>query len=450
MLGKKTILGLTIDEAGILVAELRAGGGEAEPLRTAEFPLEEPLSADNAVEVGRRLRSFLKENGFASRRAAVGLPAKWTVARELVVPPATADSLAGILQIQAERAFSFHAGELVYDYCGQADPSDRRRVLLVATRRRIVDQVEAMLSAAGLQVRSMTVSALALAGSARDECGLRIRPGYCEIWSREGNCPRSLRHVPLALNGQAPQAKAVQLASEVRRSVLLAAGRNAATGRRISIYDASGASGEMVEQLRDSLAPHVEVTHEDSQEHSAAVAVAATREPAVDFVNPRLGRKKAKTHGRAIGWAAFIGLVVVVAVVASIVGWRADRAAIATYRRQLTDMEEDLTAARELIDHVSYASGWASQQPQFLPCLRELTLAFPEEPTVWATNLGLQENAEGLLVGRAVDEASVMRVLDAIKDNGAFSAVQMVYMRDAGRDSREISFAVKFAFEPGK
>jgi len=79
-------------------------------------------------------------------------------------------------------------------------------------------------------------------------------------------------------------------------------------------------------------------------------------------------------------------------------------------------------------------------------CLRDLTLTFPEEPLVWATNLRLSENAGAALVGKAVDEKSFYEVLDKIKEQNGFSNVQMIHIRDAGRDSKEKEFAVHFEF----
>ena len=61
-------------------------------------------------------------------------------------------------------------------------------------------------------------------------------------------------------------------------------------------------------------------------------------------------------------------------------------------------------------------------------------------------NLRLSENA-GALVGKAVDEESFYQVLDKIKEHKAFSNVQMIHIRNAGRDSREKEFAVNFQFQ---
>ena len=46
-----------------------------------------------------------------------------------------------------------------------------------------------------------------------------------------------------------------------------------------------------------------------------------------------------------------------------------------------------------------------------------------------------------------MSEASFYEVLDKIKQNKAFSDVQMIHVRDAGRDSREKEFAISFKFQ---
>jgi hypothetical protein len=182
----------------------------------------------------------------------------------------------------------------------------------------------------------------------------------------------------------------------------------------------------------------------------AAVAVASTaigtEKPPVDFLNPRIGLKKTSRRKTVTVWAGIIGVVCLVTLVAVFVDWQADRRDIATYTEQLELMSEDITAAQEVVDRISYASSWTSQEPVFLNCLRELTLTFPEEPLVWATNLRLSENAGAALVGKAVDEKSFYEVLDKIKEQKAFSNVQMIHIRDAGRDSKEKEFAVHFEF----
>ena len=184
MFGTRTILGLAIDEFGIAVAEVHIRPGRPEVQRVGQWSFEEKLNSDNAKALGQKLRQFLRTNHFSSKQAIIGIPTKWVVAKEIVAPPASPDALAGMLNIQAERAFSLNASELIFDYCGRTSVSEQSEVLLLAARREIVDQTKELMVAAGLEVRSMTVSALAFGktlskAGPEHQYGLYTRPTYC-------------------------------------------------------------------------------------------------------------------------------------------------------------------------------------------------------------------------------------------------------------------------------
>jgi hypothetical protein len=183
---------------------------------------------------------------------------------------------------------------------------------------------------------------------------------------------------------------------------------------------------------------------------AVALATVGAERPPVDFLHSRINGKKTTSHKRVGVWAGVVAVVCVVALGSVLAGYRSDTADIAYYTEQLELMGEDITAAREVVDRVSYARSWTSQEPKFLQCLRELTLAFPQEPRIWATSLALSENGMGALVGKAVDKESFYEVLDKIKESDAFDDVQMIHVRDAGRDSREQEFAVNFKFRGAK
>ena len=137
MLGTQTVLGLAIDESGVAVSELRVRAGRREIRRAARFPFTERLGPETPEELGRQFRQFLRANRFSARQVAVGIPAQWVVAREIVVPPAKPEALSGILRIQAERAFSLSANELVFDYsyckgCGVCVAECPRNVIFMS------------------------------------------------------------------------------------------------------------------------------------------------------------------------------------------------------------------------------------------------------------------------------------------------------------------------------
>ena len=469
MFGTRTLLGLAIDEFGISVAEVRIRPGRPQVQRLGQLSFEEKLNSDNAKDIGQKLRQFLRINHFSSKQAIVGFPTKWVVAKEIVVPPASPDALSGMLNIQAERAFSLNTNDLAFDYCGRTSASEQSKVLLLAARREIVEQIRELTHAAGLDVRSITVSALAFGKtlsqtSPEHQFGLYARPTYCELWTQVNGNPVSIQHVPLVTKNRTTDEHVELLTSTIQRLILWSSQRDYSPPYRLTIFDGYGLSDELIERLNKQLRPQIAVANgsagllsagvssPDSPEESqsiAAVAIAVTAvdadKPSIDFLNPRMGLKKTSSRKSITIWASIIGAVCLMALVAVFADWQSDRRYIATYTQELELMSEDITAAREVVDNILYATSWTSQEPVFLNCLRELALAFPEEPVIWATNLRLSENA-GALVGKAVDEESFYGVLDKIKQHEAFNNVQMIHIRNAGRDSREKEFAVNFEF----
>ena len=462
MLGARTLLGLAIDEFGVVVAEVRIRSGRPEVQRVGHWSFQEKLDSSNTSEMGQNFKQFLRTNNFSSKQAVIGIPTKWVVAREIVAPPASSDALAGMLTIQAERAFSLNAGELIFDYCGRTSTSQKSEVLLVAARRHIVSQIKDFALAAGLQVQSVTVSVLAF-GKILSEAGpelrygLYVRPAYCEFWVQANGSPRSIQHVPMVAGNGTEDQYTELLISTIQRLIILSSQQGHSPPYRVTAYDGCGLSNRVIDRLNERLTPQIMVTAgQDSPDHPeqaqsvAALAVAMTAVgkdgPPVNFLNPRIGAKKKTGRKRIAVWAGVIGAVCLLALAAVLADLHADRTDIATYTEQLELMSEDIAAAREVVDRISYASSWTSQEPVFLNCLRGLTLTFPQEPVIWATNLRLSENA-GALVGKAVDEESFYKVLDEIKQHEAFSNVQMIHVRNAGRDSREKEFAVNFQFQ---
>lgn len=473
MLGTRTILGLAIDEFGAVVAEVGIRSGRPEVHRVGQCIFEEKLGPDNGRTLGHALRQFLRANHFSLKNAAVGIPTKWVVAREVTSPPAGADAVAGLLAIQAERTFSLNAGELVFDYCGRTSTSQSSKVMLLAARRQMIEQIRELTAAAGLRVQSVTVSALAFGsppladpGAGEPRFGIYTRPTYCELWSHVDGAPRSIKHVAMpATNGEAGD-QARRLISSLEQLILVSGSQDQTAPYQVTICDDAPLPDGVIDQLRTQLGPRATVTdgnamlassgwrHEDRAGQSggiaaAAVAVAAAgpQKPAVDFLNPRIGRKKASPHRRVATWAVIAGIVLLGAAGAVIANWHSKRSDIVFFSEQLELIADDVAVARDLRDRLSYAGSWTSRDPRFLECLLQLTLAFPESPRVWATSLALSETSEGSLIGRATDEQSFYEVLNNIKQNAAFSNVMMMYLRDAGGSAQEKTFAVTFKFQ---
>lgn len=471
MVGTRHMLGLAIDDTGVVATELSIQSGRTEVRRTGELLWEQELTTDNAKALGHRLRQFLRDKGFSSKRAVIGLAAKWVLTREVDAPPSSPEALAGLLSIQAERAFSMDTEELIFDYCGKTSTTEKSSVLLMAARRQIVNGIREMAVAAGLQVQSITLSALACSKAFSEDgqtCwyGVYARPTYCEFWAQSDGSPRFIKHVPIGKNGT-PDGYADLLASAIERLMLLSPMPGQTPPYQIAAYDACGLPQELIAGLGTRLGPQITVSngcaglrskglglhdHPDQTRAIAAAAVALTglgpQKPPVDFLHPRVGVKKAVSHKLAVVWGAGIAAACVLGLGVLLVVWHAYSGEIAVNEAWLKDNAGQIAAAQEVLDRMKYTDPWVDRQPRFLECLKNLTEAFPAQGYLWASSLALNENGSGSVVGKATSELSVNDALDKIKHNEkVFTEAKLMYLRDAGRESREKEFAFNFKFK---
>jgi hypothetical protein len=227
------------------------------------------------------------------------------------------------------------------------------------------------------------------------------------------------------------------------------------------VYDSAGLTDGEIDRLHERLAPQIRIDNGnrsllsnglgigESQSIAAAslaVTSLSTGRFAVDFLNQHIAKKRTTSRGALTRWAAVAAVVLIAGIGVVIADLHGKNADIASYSEQLESMSETVAAARKTVDRISYAGSWTSRKPEFLECIRQLTMAFPEYPTVWATSLALSEQAEGSLVGKAVDKESFYEVLDKIKTNSSFSDVKTMHVREAGGGRGEEEFAVTFKY----
>ncbi len=463
----RNILGLALEDNCILAAEVHPRARQPHLRRSGEFLIPDGLSSANPSELGRHLRQFLKANGFSARAAVVGLPAKWLVARELTVPPASGNALSGILQIQTERAFALDPKELVFDYWGHTDSARSSPVLLIAAHRERINQISLLAKAAGLQLVAVTPTSHALRSIDNNndsDVGIYMRDDYVEVWSVGAALPW-IKHATRPVRQQ-QEGTSEALRTEIERLVWLSPGDyQGSRPQRVTLYAASELVGKATNDLDFSASAGAaihdgnanllsvgfdadELTGAGAAGAAAALAFAASQDRPlfVDFLHPRMAVAKRSPHTRALVWTAVACVVIIAGLVAVVRDWRQDTQDIAVYTQQLAAMSEDIEAAKQVVERMNYAARWTARRPKSLECLRQLTLAFPKEGTVWATTLRVDEDGQGSVIGKSLREDNVLQVLDAIKNSESFQNVQMLYMRDAGRDTDEVSFAVTFKF----
>jgi hypothetical protein len=478
MVGRRKMLGLAVAKQSATAVEVGTGHGGAAVRRAAEFVFPEGTGLDDPQRLGKALKAFLEAEGFTASRCVIGLDAARLTGREKTLPPGAEGSAAQILSVAIEREFASDRKDLLFDYTAGSTANGRTPVLLLAAPRGHVDHLTAMVQGAGLAVDGVTSTTMALAESADGlmltdrlilhvfaggmELAVRTPDGLILVWRLSAPAPPGPDD-----SAETAGAWLDALADDLRRTLLMRMGSDRLAGtRELLVWDECGLEAEAWDALADRLGVPVRpCTSEEARrpadgrpaegggQYSAAAAMALSglkghRLP-VDFLHSRLARKKGLAVGRKVAWGIGIAAAVVLAGGLLVLDLVQTQGEVADLEARLDRNAETVAEAESLVSRAGFARGWYDRRPPFLDCLRAVTYAFPAEGGIYATNLRLDEDMQGVVSGKAERESMVLGVLDRLKAAPHFADVKPLYLREAGRGQREIAFAVSFRYVPG-
>ena len=159
-------MGIALGERSLSVAEAvstgagNGGGGAMRVERCAEFAFPTGLTLERGEELGAAFADFLKTKGFSTRRAILGIPAKWLMLKSHTLPPADAETAATMLALHAESESAPELGEVFFDSLGDSDPSKPSNVLLLGLPRRWIERVTALAKGARLATETAADAAI--------------------------------------------------------------------------------------------------------------------------------------------------------------------------------------------------------------------------------------------------------------------------------------------------
>src|ERR1700722_6406040 len=158
----RPLLGICIGERALRVAQVTLGGSAGPVARTAEFPYPPGVGLAQPDELGKALAYFLQWHGFTSRRAILGVPAKWLITRSHRMPPADAKTAADVLWLRASEEIPQELGPMVFDFAGEPSVAAPTNLLLAGLQKQRLDRLLIFAAAAELKVMSVTPTAVAL------------------------------------------------------------------------------------------------------------------------------------------------------------------------------------------------------------------------------------------------------------------------------------------------
>ncbi len=360
-----------------------------------------------------------------------------------------------MLRIQAERDFSLES-ELALDFAASKTPGASQQVVLAAILRERIEQLTALALAAGLKLQAITSTALALSAASQLACVLYCSVDGAELAAFQNNGLPVLRRIASLTAIQA--GSGAQSAGELRYDLELI--RHETPFSELTVWNDSGSNLTEVRSLADALGIPLKsgqglksITQGDfSGAHAAgssAVALCHFQPKLVtfDFLHSRMAIAPAPRFGSRTIRSVAIGGILLLAAAYFGWEWQQNAAELSDLRDTRKEMKVKSDEAKDFILRMNAMNTWYDKRPNYMECLRALTLCFPEDKSVWIASLSLREDFCGVLTGNATDKKGPLEVFDKLKKtSSAFKNVKLLSERTTGNKAGENTFAISFSF----
>ncbi len=446
-------LGIIFYEQTVAVAEVGTNAGGCRIRRCAEFNMPGGMTIENLPSQQAKFGVFLKENGFKSRHAIVGISAKQIVSTLLKIPPVQdAQTRRETIQIHLERKLELEFSDIVFDCRDQTSSSTDTLVLM--TLKKNVAAIQAFLASFKITPLYLTANSLALDFQVSDgvDCHLIHYPGSVEAFIFQD---RSLQAV-LNIARKSHDVSDDELGDDVTRQINRALWALPSKGEspHYTVWTTHADTTVVGQQLGRTLA-NLKTRQIKSIDGSAAGNLcgiasqlarrAVAAEPAgINFLNGHQQTKNIVIPKQWYSRIAMVAAAVLILLGLYFYGWYADCRETAQYKENLQSMSENVEDAEQIIKRVGYARQWFAHQPVHLENLRELTLAFPRSSDIWLTSLAVDESLNQVIAGRAMSEDAILDVVDTLKSNERFKDIKLLYIRKMGKSTDVMTFAINF------
>ncbi len=431
----KRVLGISLGERSLLVAEVNADGQAAADARIAEFTYPTGVTLVDGPALGQALGKFLEERGFSARRVIFGVPARWLIIKTHTIPPTDEESARELLFLHVSEEVASDLGPMVFDFLGSSSSTESANVLLVGLQKRWMDRLAELAKAGALKIAAVTAAGLAIgqatARNVQNAFALWVRSDGVELIRMDGSRTWSLRHIGSSASVQ-------PLIVELRRSAAVGLRESADTPNNLVLWDDAGLPPGFHEALRSSAGMDLldakpawvgATTSVEPETHSGLSAAALTlpiragQRPSVDFLHPRLAQSKKPPLYRRTAWLSGTAAVILLAVAVAIGDIAHIQHQIDKSDRQLLKLQPALARATPFVNAMQFIESFRCGNPRYIACLRDLDTALPGDGQTYLVSFNLQSDMRGEVTGRSVNDQSVLNLVDKLRADGRFASL---------------------------
>ena len=425
----QSVLGLTLTDGQLRAFHVTRAKGGLEFVKAANAPLSLDLLHPEPELVGREIKNHLDAAGVRERHCVVGLPARWVMSQHTQVPEMSTEDTASFLQIEAEKGFPVDPAQLQIARSFQKSAAGTY-VTQLAVRREQIEQLGAVLKAAGLKAASYSLGLAVLpevnvpAGQGR--IVVAVEPAGVTLLVAAGGGIAAFRTCEASIESEAGEKiiNGAAVARELRITVEQVPAELRAELRDLFL------TGEatMVRQLAESLgdwarAAGLTLVRGDLPEKNLATEMAEKlaghwlndSAPELEFLPPRPSRwslllarynsKRLATAGFALAAAAVLAL--------GFFGWQEFQRW--SLRSEWSGMEAQVKALDTVQARIREFRPWYDTSFRSLSIMQRITECFPDNGAVTAKSFEVHGNAVVTISGTARDNASLLRVQEQLR-----------------------------------
>ena len=449
----KTLLGIIFYDQTVTVCEVESSRGSYAVRSSAQYTLPKGITLETVSSDAAGFKAFLKDNGFRSHHAIVGLSANHMISTLIELPRIENPQMRhDTIKINLERKLELDFEDIVFDYDDRQGMEEGRVLVMMLLKKKLleVQQLLRSVKITPVQITNTTLG-LNLSTGSGVCCYVVEYPTSFELCMlKEGRL--------LALQSIAKDSQTsldTELARKITRQInRICLSTGIADPVHYSISVLSDQSSSTVSELKTIFGQADFKTLESLPEcplAGFAGELAGRRlsaDPAyLNFLNGHHSEQKQTAVAHWIRKAILPAAVVLLVIGFFVSGWYSDQKQIIEYEQQLESMQTNVQEAEAMIDQVAYARRWFQQTPQHLEILRELTLSFPENSTIWLTSLAIDGALNQILTGRAVSEEAVLDVVESLQGRHLFDDVKILYIRKMGKGTDILTFAINLQYQ---
>jgi hypothetical protein len=444
----KTVLGLFLGGGRLTFALTRQEGAAPVVAKQGSEAFALAPGQDDPDVIAEKLREILARQRIKVRHCVLALPLSWVVSSRFAAGEIAADALPGVAALELERLCGapVSAKQLV---CFPAD--DAGQALAATVEPGVARHLTEAFRRAGLSLGCFVPAAAAARPDPDPGIVADILPlpdGVDAVIRCDGR-PVALRQLALYRDNSA-QRMAECLETTMRSLQVTLSALRTGGERPVSIRVLG--SGHCVDELCRGLGERTDWSLRELPDSARPPAEqAAIMASCADWGDPGALALPVPPRERRSHWwntrsarpLVLAASIAVLAIVAFVVAFVARRLEVRRLEARLAALRPQQEEAEGLRDELRLTAPWYSRTPEQLEVLRTVTEAFPDQGTVWVTELSVETDGKVTLTGCARNQSSWLLVSGELQKRT--QGLRVLRTRQGTKPGEPMTFSVTFS-----